>query len=307
MEKIHILLFYKFVEIKSPDRFVREHLQFCKKLGVLGKILVAKEGINGSISGTKSRVEKYKNNLKKDKRFSDIFFKEDVGTMHPFTRMAVRVKKEIIRMDKQVNLSKKGKYVNSEQFLELYDKKDKNLIILDARNDYESKVGKFKGAITPNIKTFREFPDYVKKNIKKLKGKKIVTYCTGGIRCEKASAYLVEQGCKEVYQLEGGILTFCKERPDTVWQGKCFVFDKRLVTPVNKKDETLTDCEICSIKCDLYRNCKNNDCDRYVIMCLNCEKKMNGCCSGKCLKEFRQGCLIKSLKNQGKKQLVVNN
>ncbi|MEK6817283.1 MAG: rhodanese-related sulfurtransferase [Nanoarchaeota archaeon] len=297
--KINILLFYKFQKIGNPKSFAKEHLKFCKKLEVLGKVLVSEEGINGSISGTVEQTEKYKKFLKSKKGFEDIWFKEEMSNEHPFTRMFVRVKKEIIALDKPINLNKIGKHLSPKEFLELY-KKNEDVIILDARNDYESKVGKFKNAITPQIKTFREFPKAVEE-MKNMKNKKIVMYCTGGIRCEKASAYMIQKGFKNVMQLKGGIINFCQQYPDTVWEGRCFVFDKRLMTNINQTSPPISECELCGKLCDLYRNCKNHNCDKLVIMCLNCEKKMNACCSKKCLQEFREHCMGKSSMKQNRR------
>jgi len=296
-QKIHILLFYKYTDVKNPKDFANTHLEMCKKLGVLGKVLVAKEGINGSVSGTKAQVEKYKKELKKDKRFSDVQFKEDVGKMRPFAKMSVLVKREIVRLGKRkTDWRKTGKHISPKEFLDIYKKKE-DVIILDARNNYESRVGKFKNAITPDITTFREFPK-VATMLKDKKNKKIVMYCTGGIRCEKASAYLIQKGFKDVSQLDGGIIKFGKQFPDTVWEGKCFVFDKRLLVPINSKDKPIAKCEICNIGCDLYRNCRNLPCNKLFIMCPDCENKMNGCCSNSCLKAFREYCLNKAKMNQ---------
>jgi len=297
-EKIHILLFYKYVDIKNTKDFASTHLEMCKKLGVLGKVLVAKEGINGSISGTKAQVEKYKKEIKKDKRFLGIEFKEDLGKMHPFAKMSVLIKKEIVRLGKKaVDVKKTGKHISPKEFLDIYNKKKDDVIILDARNNYESKVGKFKNAITPDITNFREFPK-VATMLKGKKNKKIVMYCTGGIRCEKASAYLIQKGFKDVSQLDGGIIKFGKQFPDTVWQGKLFVFDKRLLVPINSNDKPIAKCELCDVACDLYRNCRNLPCNKLFIMCPDCESKMNGCCSDSCLKAFRDHCVIKAKMNQ---------
>jgi len=305
MSKIHILLYYKFVDIENPSEFVEKHMEFCKSIGLKGKILVSKEGINGSVSGTINQTEKYKEYLRSDSRFSDIVFKEDIGLTHPFTKMAVRVKPEIIAMKKKVNLDNKAPYVEPSELREMYEKGE-DFVIVDARNDYEWKVGKFKNAITLPIKTFREFPDAVKR-IEKFKNKKIITYCTGGIRCEKASAYLVEQGFENVFQLKDGILTYCKEFPEKDWEGKCFVFDKRVMSDVNGNKDEITSCEVCNGSCDLYRNCRSIGCNRFVVMCVSCEDRMNGCCSDKCFSDFREQCVVKSRMKQGRRALNVKN
>src|SRR3989338_2748440 len=226
MKEIYILLFYKFIEIDSPEKLAKEQLELCKSTGLKGRILIAKEGINGSVSGTKEQIDKYIEAMRNDPRFSDMIFKEALSNEHAFKRISTHVKKEIVRFERPVNLQKKGKYLSPKEFLDLY-KNNEDVVILDTRNDYEHTVGKFKKAITLNIETFKEFPDAIK-DLEDKKSKKIVMYCTGGIRCEKASAFMVEQGFNNVYQLEGGILNFCKEFPDTLWEGKCFVFDKRL-------------------------------------------------------------------------------
>ncbi len=302
MVKTNILLFYKFNKIKDPEAFARSQRIFCREIGIMGKILIAKEGVNGSISGTKKQAEAYKKFLKNINGFEDIVFKEEPGNEHPFTKMIVRVRDEIVAIKKKVDMSKTGKHLSPKEFLNLYKKNDKNLVILDARNDYEWKIGRFKNAVNPDIKTFRDFPKFVKK-FSKNKDKKIVMYCTGGIRCEKASAYMIENGFKDVSQLDGGIIKFCQEYPNTVWDGKCFVFDKRLMTDINQKENDLAGCEVCGGKCDLYRNCRNVDCDKLFVMCVECQKKMNGCCSDLCLVAFREQCLEKSRRKQMNKVL----
>ncbi len=199
--KIHILLFYKFVNIENPEKFNKEHQEFCNLLGIKGKVLVAKEGINGSISGLDEQVEKYKTHLRSDDRFRDIEFKEEIGLQHPFEKMIVRVKHEIIKLNQKLDMDNVGIHISPEDFLKMYEQNE-NIIILDTRNDYESKVGKFKNAIIPQIKTFREFPGYIKKS-NLPKDKPIIMYCTGGIRCEKASAYMIKECFKDVKQLHG--------------------------------------------------------------------------------------------------------
>ncbi len=291
MEKVHILLYYKYVKIENPTKFREQHLQACRELGLCGRILVAEEGINGSVAGTKEQTEKYKALLTSNQLFSDITFKEDLSISTPFKKMIVKVKKEIVNFGENVDLSLTGKNLSPQKFLELYEKEHdqigKDVIILDARNAYESRVGKFKGALTPSIKTFREFPK-VAQELKDKKDKKIVMYCTGGIRCEKASAYLRQQGFEDVSQLKGGIIAFGKEFPNTIWEGKCFVFDKRITSSMNSEKIPITSCELCGIACDLYKNCRNVSCDTYCIVCIPCEQTYGGCCSKNCFRKLMQ-------------------
>src|SRR3989344_2473090 len=254
---LKIIAFYKYTSIDNPEKFKKEHLDFCNSLNLRGRILVAKEGINGSVSGTNDQIDKYKKHLLSNNLFSGIEFKEDSCLMHPFNKMKIKVKQELVRFEQNVSLNNTGEHLSPEEFLNL--SQENNTIILDARNHYESRVGKFKRALTPNIKTFREFPQVIK-SIEGKKDKKILMYCTGGIRCEKASAYLKSQGFNQVYQLHGGILNFIKTLPQSdLWEGKCFVFDKRLLS--SSTENPLSNCEICNIPCDLYKNCRNNNCD----------------------------------------------
>ncbi|MBS3071918.1 rhodanese-related sulfurtransferase [Candidatus Pacearchaeota archaeon] len=284
MNNVKVLLFYKYVNIENPVEFKKKHLLECEDLGLLGRILIAKEGINGSVSGTRGQTENYKQILKKDKRFSDIEFKEDDAIMPPFKKIVIKVKSEIIKFQQDVDLNSKGKHISSEEFLDLYNSGE-DVVILDARNEYEWQVGKFKNAVTLPIENFTEFPKAVEK-LEKLKDKKVVMYCTGGIRCEKASAYLIQEGFKDVSQLHGGILTFGKKYPDSVWEGTCFVFDKRLKSDINMKSGPITKCRHCKTKCDQYRNCRVPECNDLFVICPNCDIKFQGCCSKECWKKI---------------------
>lgn len=281
----------------NPEEFRQSHLKECEKLGLKGRILVAEEGINGSVAGTKEKTEKYKKMLRKDKRFKDIEFKEDIGILIPFKKMVIKVKKEIVTFKQKVDLKKTGKHLTPKEFLDLYKKKE-DVIILDARNNYESKVGKFRNAITPDIRKFSDFPKVVKQ-LKGKKNKKIVMYCTGGIRCEKASAYMKEKGFKDVSQLHGGILSFGKKFPDTVWEGSCFVFDKRLISKVNSDDKPISKCDLCGITCDLCRNCSNPTCDKMIVACPQCRIKLMGCCSPKCMLICKKRNIIRDYSSTG--------
>ncbi len=281
---IHIILFYKFAHIEDTKDMREKHLDLCNKLGVKGKVLIANEGINGSISGTKEQIEVYKSNLTKDKRFEDIEFKEETGIVNPFNKMIVRVKQEIIRLDKKIDIKNTGKHISPKEFLNLSN--NKNVVILDARNDYESKAGKFKNAVLSNISTFREFPNFVD-NLKIPKDTPIITYCTGGIRCEKASAYMIQQGFSNVSQIHGGIINFCQQFPNTLWEGKCFVFDDRLTSDIGQdKSKVINKCIHCKAECDIYRNCKLKACNKLIFICQDCKKDFHACCSNSCKKEL---------------------
>jgi UPF0176 protein len=211
--------------------------------------------------------------------------------------MIVRVKKQIIRLDQDLDMNRTGKYITASELNDLY-KSGEEFVILDVRNKYESDVGKFKNAITPDIDNFREFPKALE-TIKDKKQKKIITYCTGGIRCEKATAYMTQEGFTDVYQLKDGIINFCQEYPDTFWEGKCFVFDQRLISEIDPDNEIISVCTVCDEITDRYVNCKHYVCDKLVLLCVKCGENLNDCCSGKCAEKYRIYLKNKSLKNQG--------
>ena len=287
-EDIHILLFYKFIPIDDLEYFVRTHARKCKELGIFGKVLVAHEGVNGSVSGTQEQLEQYKTFVRSLPGFADVWFKEEIGKSHPFNKMIVRIREEIVSLKRAVDMTKKRKYVSPDEFLKAYEQEE-DFIVLDARNDYEYTLGRFKKAINPAIKTFREFPAFVNEFKKQVSpDKKIFIYCTGGIRCEKASVYMEEQGFSNVHQLQGGIINFCQQKPNTLWEGKCFVFDKRLVSDLGQGNTPITYCVSCGTVCDLLRNCKYVRCDKLVVQCSNCQEQLHGCCSKQCMHTFLQ-------------------
>ena len=299
MNDICIILFYKFEVIDDPQNFRDKHYEFCVNTGLLGKVLVAREGINGSLSGSREQIESYKKYIRSLPGFSDIEFKEETGTFYPFKKMIVRVKKQIIRLDEELDMKQTGKYITAKELLDIYNSGEE-FIILDTRNKYESDVGKFKNALTAGIDNFREFPKALE-NLRNKKERKIITYCTGGIRCEKATAYMIKEGFTDVYQLKDGIINFCQEYPDTIWEGKCFVFDQRLISEVDPNNEIISTCSVCTEISDRYVNCKQPDCDELVLLCEICGEELNDCCSENCANSYSQYLRNKSIQNQGYK------
>lgn len=278
--EIAISSFYKYVNIEDVEEFQKRHLGYCKELGIKGKVLVGNEGINGTVSGTQEQVEKYEKALINNKLFRDITFKRSISTEHPFKKTIVRIRDEIVSSGINVNMNNTGIHLSPKELKEALDNGE-DLILLDARNNYESKIGRFKGAITPDIEIFRDFPK-VAEQIKDLKDKKIVMYCTGGIRCEKASAYLKEKGFKNVYQIKDGILNYIEQYPDSYFEGRCFVFDDRLSVPSGKNTKDITVCEKCHIPSGQYVNCSNAKCNYFYICCEDCWDKSGHTCSKEC-------------------------
>ena len=221
--------FYKFVPIDSPHQ-LRDQLRMeLAARSIKGTILIAPEGINGTISGTPDAMASFLNILRADPRFADLVTKDAPAEHHPFARTKVKLKKEIITLGRpEVDPSSRtGIRVKPADWNALIS--DPDVLVVDTRNAYEVEVGTFTGAIDPKIAHFTHWPDYVAAHLEPAKHRKIAMFCTGGIRCEKASALLLAQGFNEVYQLDGGILSYLAQVPaeDSLWEGQCFVFDER--------------------------------------------------------------------------------
>ncbi|MCI2803654.1 MULTISPECIES: rhodanese-related sulfurtransferase [Staphylococcus] len=286
-----VLLYYKYVTIDDPETFAQEHLDFCKSLGLKGRILVSTEGLNGTLSGPVEATEKYKEHVRSDERFKDIVFKEDKAEEHAFKKMHVRPRKEIVAFDLDEDVNPKeltGKYYSPSEFKEALLSDD--TIILDARNDYEYDLGHFRGAVRPDITRFRDLPDWIRNHKDELSGKKIVTYCTGGIRCEKFSGWLKREGFEDVGQLEGGIATYGKD-PETqgeYWDGKMYVFDERISVDVNHVNKTVVGKEwFDGTPCERYINCSNPECNKQILVSEENEERYLGACSYECAADER--------------------
>ncbi|HLB52916.1 MAG TPA: rhodanese-like domain-containing protein, partial [Chlamydiales bacterium] len=202
---------------------------------------------------------------------------------HPFPKMTVKYRKQLVAMDCSVDFSKRGEAISPKEWKKKLEEKDERTLILDVRNTYESKVGHFEGAELPDLEQFRHFPEYAKK-LKDLHGADapVMMYCTGGIRCEYYSALLKEEGFEKVYQLDGGVIQYGLEEGSKYWKGKLFVFDDRLVVPLDQEGEVIATCRHCQNSCDVYHNCANMDCNELFICCIHCLKEHVGCCSEEC-------------------------
>lgn len=281
-----VLLYYLYVPIENHEEFAAEHLAACKALELKGRILVASEGINGTVSGTIEQTDKYMDMMKSDPRFADIVFKIDEAEGHAFKKMHVRPRHELVtlRLEDDINPNKTtGKYLSPKEFFE--QMQDENTIVLDARNDYEFDLGHFRGAIKPEITNFRELPEWVRENKEMFEGKKILTYCTGGIRCEKFSGWLVEEGFEDVSQLHGGIATYGKdpEVQGELWDGQMYVFDERIAVPINQKEHVIVGRDIYSGEpCERYVNCANPECNKKILCSEENEHKHLRSCTHEC-------------------------
>ena len=281
-----VLLYYLYTPIENPEEFTAEHLAFCNELELKGRILIAAEGINGTVSGTVEQTDKYMETMKNDPRFEGIVFKIDEADEHAFKKMHVRHRKELVtlRLEEDVNpLRVTGNYLSPKEFHQAMQ--DENTVVIDARNDYEYDLGHFRGAVRPDIRNFRELPEWIRDNKDQFEDKKILTYCTGGIRCEKFSGWLLEEGFEDVSQLHGGIVTYGKdpEVQGELWDGQCYVFDERISVPVNQKEHVIVGKDhFTGEPCERYVNCANPECNKKILASEENEHKYLRACSHEC-------------------------
>lgn len=291
MKAYQTLLYYCYSHIEDAEQYAADHLKFCKDLGLTGRIIIADEGLNGTVSGTIEQCKQYMDYIYADGRFNATEFKIDEVDTPSFMKMHCRYKAEIVhsglRDPNIINPTKKtGKHLEPVEFMEMKDRDD--VVILDVRSNYEHKMGKFKNAITLDIDNFRDFPAMINQ-LAQYKDKKILTYCTGGIKCEKASALLLHEGFQDVYQLHGGIIKYGKEAGGKDFDGKCYVFDNRIAVDVNSVNpEVVSVCYNCGTKTTKMINCANPECNEHFTQCEECGWKMDGCCSDTCKEHPRK-------------------
>lgn len=226
---IGIVSFYSFVNINNPEDLIPKILFYANRKNIKGTVLLACEGFNGSISGNQDDLMELVNQIKKETNSNDVSVKINYADKHPFQKIKVKLKKEIVSLKVgEIDVENlKGDYIDSQDWDAFIAQED--VILIDTRNQYETEVGTFRGAVAPNTETFREFPQWAEKNKELFEGKKIAMCCTGGIRCEKSTAYMKSLGYKDVYHLKGGILQYLEDTKNSnqYWQGECFVFDDR--------------------------------------------------------------------------------
>jgi len=280
-----VILFYKYTSIKYPKRIMKWQKKICSELNLKGRILIAQEGINGTLSGSESSVTRYVDIMHAHELFADMAFKYSTAESDCFPRLQVTVKPEIVRLcvdHKDAPLGLGGVHLTPEETHAKLSEKNDNLVVLDTRNTFESDIGTFKDAIKAPIKHFRDLPQYLDDNIEQFKDKEVLMFCTGGVRCERATAYLKKKNvAKEVYQMDGGIHKYAEQYPDGYFRGKNYVFDGRIAVKVN--DDILGSCSQCNKPCDDYINCLNALCNKHCISCSSCRSEYQGTCSTECL------------------------
>lgn len=281
--KYQVLLYYKYVSISNPEKVKKEQRRLCEKLNLKGRIIVALEGINGTVEGKLEDTEEYILDMEKNEIFKGISYKKSTGTGNAFPKLKVRVRPEIVTAGlSNINPNEvSGKYISAEE-LNLWFKEKKEFFVIDMRNDYEYASGYFDNFIPSGMRNFFELKQVLPKLLH-LRDKVIVTVCTGGVRCEKASGFLLSNGFKNVYQLNGGIQTYLEKFPNKNFKGKLYVFDNRLTLGFNTEDsshEVVGKCMHCKKSCDSYVNCAYNFCHLHYISCDSCidqELKLSFC------------------------------
>jgi UPF0176 protein len=290
-----VILFYKFIKIDDPVELMDAQKLLCSNLGLKGRILLSNHGINGTLGGNQEDLEKYIEFNNSNPILEKIWYKWSDGEDDTFPKLSIKVRDEIITFgaNDEIKVDDSGvvgaaQHIDADGLHELIAEKGDDVIFFDGRNSYESAIGRFKGAILPDVSKTKEFLEEIKNpKYDYLKDKILITYCTGGIRCEILSTLLVNRGFKHVYQLDGGIVSYCEKYGDQgLWEGSLYVFDRRMVLNYSEKTQRLGTCVFCSSKTNRYINCANKVCNLLFLSCDDCIDKKY------CLNEVQSGIVI---------------
>ena len=270
-----IIIFYKYTPVADPAGFMAWMRQTCEEIGIFGRILIAHEGINGTVEGTREQIEAYTTAVRGCSfgDFSDVWFKVSPGTGSAFKKLKIKLRKEIVgtglTADADIDPNQiTGTHIEAEE-LKRWIESGEKFEIIDMRNDYEYAVGHFKGSHNSNMENFRDLAK-ITPDLETLKEKKVLTVCTYGVRCEKASGYLKEQGFKDVYQLHGGIGTYMKKYPGQDFLGSLYVFDERMTEQFTDDYERIGTCVSCKSTSERFGNCAWHECHKQMIICNDC-------------------------------------
>lgn len=285
-----IVLFYKFVPITDPETLMHWQRALASAHGLKGRILISRHGINATLGGEVSELKAYVKATKSHSLFKDTQFKWSNGSAVDFPRLSVKVRAEIVTfgVPDEIEIGEQGvidggKHISPREVHQLKEKYGERLVFMDGRNAYEAAIGKFKGAVVPDVRTTRDFVNELEKPaMQSLKDRPIVTYCTGGIRCEILSSLMKKRGFKDVYQIKGGIHKYGEQFKDEgLWQGKMYVFDRRMHVAFSDKAEDIGRCSSCGARTSNYENCGYKPCNRLVLLCQDCSAK-GVFCSARC-------------------------
>ena len=274
-----MVLFYKFVPVSDPSMTMRWQRELCARLGLKGRIIISPHGINGTLGGDIKMLRQYKSQMNTSGIFRGIMYKWSDANGDEFPKLSVKVRPELVAFQKpeEVKVDKHGvigggRRLKPKQVHELVEKFGDDVVFFDGRNRYEAEVGRFKNSVIPEVKNTRDFPQEIKSGkYDKLKDKKVVTYCTGGVRCEILSVLMKNRGFKEVYQLDGGIVKYGeKYGDDGLWEGNLYIFDGRMNHKFSDKAKDIGSCVHCAGKTSNFENCADVSCNRLVLICENC-------------------------------------
>jgi len=289
-----ILLYYKFAPLSDPEAVRLWQKTLCEKLNLRGRILLSKHGLNGTVGGELEDLKKYVKETKSFAAFKGTQFKWSAGAREDFPKLSVKVRDEIVsfgapdelKVDEQ-GVVGGGKHLKPEQVHELVKERGDDVVFFDGRNAYEAKVGKFRNAVVPDTRTTKDFLDELESDkYADIKDKPVVTYCTGGIRCEVLSSLMKNRGFKEVYQIDGGIVKYGeKYADDGLWEGSLYVFDGRMNVRFSDKSKDIGECVHCAERTSNFENCALKSCNNLVLICENC-KTDKECCSAACAEKL---------------------
>lgn len=296
-----VILFYKFIPLPDPEITRLWQMELCKGLDLKGRIIVSPHGINGTLGGDIENLRRYKSEMNKSGIFRGIEYKWSDGSGKDFPRLSVKVRPELVAFQKpgeievdETGIKNGGKRLKPRQVHELVEEKGEEVVFFDGRNGYEAEIGKFKNAVVPDTENTRDFVGELDSGkYDEIKDKPVVTYCTGGIRCEVLTALMKNRGFKDVYQLDGGIVKYGdKYGDDGLWEGKLHIFDDRMVHQFSNKAKDIGRCVHCRSETSNYENCADKSCNRLVLLCQNCAKASMYCTSHKndqyLTKKFKQ-------------------
>lgn len=295
MSGYQIILFYTYVHIANPEVLAKELKGLQERLGITGRTIIAFEGINATLEGTTEQITEFLSFFLSDPRFAKTHIKRSAGMGNAFPKCSVKVREEIVTSGCSIDPRQvTGKRLSPEE-LHTWLRTGKEFYIIDMRNAYEHAVGYFEGSIKPAMDNFRDLPLFIE-SLSHLKDKVVLTVCTGGVRCEKASGYLLSQGFSNVYQLDGGIVSYMEKYPNQDFVGKLYVFDNRMLMGFYTDDPSHTivgRCIVCCGSCERFTNCHNHDCHRQVLACENCERQSSRfICKTKCKEKTRSNSLL---------------
>lgn len=279
-----VIAYYCLTPLADPHAEVALQKSFLETRDVTSRIYISEQGINGQMSASPQAAQEYIDWMHSRAPFADITFKIQAFPEHVFPRLTIKYRKELVAVGVDVDLSKRGEHVSPERWKTMLDDAQRPLL-LDVRNDYEWKVGRFDGAELPPLEAFRNFPAYANSLKEKVDAKDtpVMMYCTGGIRCEIFSSILMNAGFEKVYQLDGGVINYGEKVGNDHWLGKLFVFDDRLTIPIAEEEcPVIGTCFPCGTPAESYYNCANMDCNALFLCCPTCLKQLTGCCCTEC-------------------------